>query len=55
MNALRTAVLIPCLDEEISMGKVVRDFRSALPGAKIFVYDNGSRDETVEQARAAGV
>lgn len=54
MNALRTAVLIPCLDEEISIGKVVRDFRSALPGAKIFVYDNGSRDNTVDQARAAG-
>ncbi len=54
MNALRTAVLIPCLDEEISIGTVVRDFRSALPGARIYVYDNGSRDKTVVQARAAG-
>ena len=54
MNAPRTAVSIPWLDEEISISKVVRDFRSALPGAKIFVYDNGSRDKTVDQARAAG-
>ncbi len=48
------AVLIPCLNEEAAIGKVVRDFRSALPEAVIFVYDNGSKDRTVEVARAAG-
>lgn len=48
------AVLIPCLDEEAAIGKVVRDFRAALPSAVVYVYDNGSRDRTAECARAAG-
>jgi glycosyltransferase involved in cell wall biosynthesis len=48
------AVLIPCYNEEAAIGKVVGDFRRALPGAAIFVYDNNSRDRTVEMARAAG-
>jgi glycosyltransferase involved in cell wall biosynthesis len=48
------AVLIPCYNEEAAIGKVVRDFRAALPGATIYVYDNNSRDCTVEVARDAG-
>jgi glycosyltransferase involved in cell wall biosynthesis len=48
------AVLIPCLNEEAAISKVVSDFRAALPGARICVYDNGSTDRTVEIARAAG-
>lgn len=48
------AVLIPCYNEEAAIPKVVRDFRAALPGASIYVYDNNSRDRTVELARAAG-
>ena len=48
------AVLIPCLNEAAAIGKVVKDFRSALPHAIVFVYDNGSTDRTVEIARAAG-
>jgi glycosyltransferase involved in cell wall biosynthesis len=48
------AVLIPCLNEAAAIGKVVGDFRRALPGAVVFVYDNGSNDGTVEAARAAG-
>jgi glycosyltransferase involved in cell wall biosynthesis len=51
---LRIAVLIPCYNEEVAIGKVVADFRAALPAAKIFVYDNNSRDGTVRVARAAG-
>jgi glycosyltransferase involved in cell wall biosynthesis len=50
----RIAVLIPCLDEEAAIGKVVADFRAALPGATIYVYDNGSSDGTIAVARAAG-
>src|SRR2546430_8635222 len=50
----RIAILIPCYNEEAAIGKVVRDFRAALPGAEIFVYDNNSRDRTVEVAREAG-
>ena len=48
------AVLIPCLDEAAAIGKVIADFRAALPAALIFTYDNGSSDRTVEIARAAG-
>lgn len=48
------AVLIPCLNESAAIGKVVADFRSSLPDADIFVYDNGSTDDTMSVARAAG-
>jgi hypothetical protein len=51
---LAVAVLIPCYNEEAAIEKVVADFRAALPEATIYVYDNNSRDRTVEQARAAG-
>jgi Glycosyltransferases involved in cell wall biogenesis len=53
-SPLRVAVLVPCHDEELSVGQVVRDFRAALPGAAIYVYDNCSRDRTAEVAREAG-
>lgn len=48
------AVLIPCYNEEAAIGKVVQDFRAALPEATVYVYDNNSKDRTVEVARAAG-
>lgn len=48
------AVLIPCYNEEAAIGKVVRDFRKHLPSASIYVYDNNSRDKTIERAREAG-
>ena len=48
------AVLVPCYNEEAAVGQVVRDFRAALPHAVIYVYDNNSRDRTVEVAAAAG-
>ena len=48
------AVILPCYNEEAAIGKTVRDFRAALPGAKVYVYDNNSKDRTVEVARAAG-
>jgi glycosyltransferase involved in cell wall biosynthesis len=50
----RIAVLIPCYNEEAAIATVVADFRSALPEADIYVYDNNSRDRTVEIARGAG-
>ncbi|MFC3000019.1 glycosyltransferase family 2 protein [Falsiroseomonas tokyonensis] len=52
--APRIAVLIPCYNEEVAIPRVVAAFRAALPGAVIHVYDNNSRDGTVEAARAAG-
>jgi glycosyltransferase involved in cell wall biosynthesis len=48
------AVLIPCLNEEIAIAKVVTDFRAALPDADVYVYDNGSTDRTMQRAREAG-
>jgi glycosyltransferase involved in cell wall biosynthesis len=51
---LRVAVLVPCYNEETAIAQVVSDFRTALPQAAIYVYDNNSRDRTVEVARKAG-
>ncbi len=48
------AVLIPCHNEAITVGKVVSDFRCRLPDARIFVYDNNSTDDTIGVALAAG-
>jgi glycosyltransferase involved in cell wall biosynthesis len=50
----RLAILVPCFNEEAAIAKVVGDFRSALPEAVIYVYDNNSTDRTAEAARAAG-
>lgn len=52
--ALSVAVLIPCFNEAAAIGKVVREFRVALPGADIYVYDNNSTDGTAQVAREAG-
>jgi glycosyltransferase involved in cell wall biosynthesis len=54
ITPLRLAVLVPCYNEEAAIAAVVRDFRAALPHAVIYVYDNNSRDRTVEIARRAG-
>lgn len=48
------AVLIPCYNEEASIGNVITDFRSAIPHAEMHVFDNNSTDNTVELARKAG-
>lgn len=50
----KIAVLIPCYNEERTIGKVVRDARAALPEATVYVYDNNSKDRTVECALEAG-
>jgi glycosyltransferase involved in cell wall biosynthesis len=50
----RIAVLLPCYNEEAAIAQTVAGFRAALPGATIYVYDNNSRDRTIEVARAAG-
>ena len=50
----RIAVLLPCYNEEVTIGKVVRDFKTALPDASVYVYDNNSTDRTAEIATDAG-
>jgi len=47
-------LLIPCLDEEQAIAKVIRDFRKELPEAEVYVYDNNSSDRTALIAEAAG-
>ena len=48
------AVLVPCYNEERAIAQVVAEFRAALPGAVVYVYDNNSTDGTVAAASAAG-
>ncbi|MEO8503936.1 MAG: glycosyltransferase family 2 protein [Acidobacteriota bacterium] len=50
----QVAVVIPCHDEELTVGKVVRDFCAALPGSQVIVVDNASRDRSAEEAARAG-
>ncbi len=50
----KIAVLIPCYNEEKTIGKVIRDTKKALPEATIYVYNNNSKDRTAEIAEAEG-
>lgn len=50
----RIAVLVPCFNEATTVARVVSDFRVALPGCVVYVYDNRSTDGTGDVARAAG-
>ena len=50
----KIAVLIPCYNESLTINKVIEDWKSALPEAKIYVYDNNSTDNTAEIAMNAG-
>ncbi len=54
LNAVDIAVIIPCFNEEVAIGRVVADFRRALPMARIHVYDNASTDRTAQVAQEAG-
>jgi hypothetical protein len=54
LNAVDIAVIIPCYNEEVAIGRVVADFRRALPKARVYVYDNASTDRTAEVATRAG-
>ena len=47
-------VLIPCLNEEITIGKVIRDFQKSIPEAQIIVFDNNSTDRSAAIARECG-
>ena len=53
-SALRVAVVLPCHNEAAAIARVVREFRAALPRARIIVFDNASSDATAEIAAQAG-
>ena len=50
----KIAVLIPCYNEAVTIGKVVTDFKNALPECTVYVYDNNSTDNTAEIAERSG-
>lgn len=52
--SLKTAILIPCYNEALTIEKVVKDFQRELPNADIYVYDNNSSDDTFIIAQKAG-
>lgn len=54
MKDKKIAVIIPCYNEAKTIEKVVKDFKSVLPKADIYVYDNNSSDGTDEIARKSG-
>ncbi len=54
MGPARVAVVIPCFNEEKTIGDVVAAFAQSLPGAAIYLYDNNSTDDTVDQGQQAG-
>ena len=54
MSQLRVAVLVPCYNEAAAIASVVTAFKTALPQAQIYVYDNNSSDDTAAIAARAG-
>ena len=48
MENQKIAILIPCYNEEKTIGKVINDFQNELPEAQIYVYNNNSKDKSVE-------
>lgn len=51
---MRTAIIIPCYNEEATIADVVGSYRTLAPAADVYVYDNNSVDRTRELALAAG-
>jgi glycosyltransferase involved in cell wall biosynthesis len=54
-SAKNVAVLLPCYNEELTVVGTIRQMRAALPGARIIVFDNNSKDKSAALARAEGV
>ena len=54
MDYSNTAVIIPCYNEALTIGKVVDDFHRELPNATVYVYDNNSADDTAQIAKCTG-
>lgn len=54
LNDFKIAILIPCFNEQNTIGMVVKEFREALPSAQVYVYDNNSTDDTINAAQQTG-
>ena len=44
--------VVPCYNEELTIGKIINDFRKIVPEAKIYVFGNHSTDKTAEIAKS---
>jgi len=53
-NSLRICLLVPCYNEGLTIRKVITDFKRELPEVEVYVYDNNSSDQTIDEALAAG-
>ncbi|MDJ0916526.1 MAG: glycosyltransferase family 2 protein [Woeseiaceae bacterium] len=53
-RSTRIAILVPCFNEESTIGTVIDDFRRAIPESVVYVYDNNSTDRTIEVAEEHG-
>src|SRR3989338_1386256 len=51
---MKIEIAIPCYNEEATIGKVIADFRAAVPEAEIVVYNNNSTDRSAELTQKAG-
>src|SRR4051812_38257250 len=54
LKGLRVALMLPCLNEELTIAKVIRDFRAELPSIEVYVFDNHSTDRSAAIAKAEG-
>ena len=54
LEGLKIAAIVPCHNEEVAVGQVIDDLRTALPESEIYVYDNNSTDSTSDVAREHG-
>ncbi|WP_292138256.1 glycosyltransferase [Mesorhizobium sp.] len=50
----KIAVLVPCYNEELTIADVIHDFKSHLPAADVYVYDNNSSDDTYNASVRSG-
>lgn len=54
IEGLKVALILPCLNEELTLAKVIRDFRKQIPFLMVYVFDNGSTDRSREIAFEEG-
>ena len=54
MSPTRVSIIIPCYNESQSVGNVIQKVRALLPDAEIIAVDDGSSDNTAEEALHAG-
>ncbi len=51
----KIVVQIPCLNEEKGIANVIKQIKKITPKSRIIVYDNGSKDQSVQIAKKNGV